>query len=81
MLPNNDVQKQSAEEVPQKKEKTPQSSLRHEFRCVNFGARHLARFHHTQQNVNLCLTGLITGPFPGIEQQIISSIKTIRKRN
>jgi hypothetical protein len=26
-------------------------------------------------------TGLTTGPFPGIEQQIISTIKTIRKQN
>ena len=40
----------------------------------------LARFNHTQQRFNL-ITGLNTGPFPGIEQQIISTIKTIRKHN
>jgi len=40
----------------------------------------LARFHHTQQT-STCLAGLTTGPLPGIEQQIISTIKTIRKKN
>jgi hypothetical protein len=40
----------------------------------------LARFHHTQQTFQP-VTGLTTGPFPGIEQQIISTIKTIRKEN
>jgi hypothetical protein len=40
----------------------------------------LARFHHTQQRFNLVLT-LIYRMYPGIEQQIISTIKTIRKKN
>jgi hypothetical protein len=40
----------------------------------------LARFHHTQQT-STCLAGLATGRLPGIEQQIISTIKTIRKKN
>jgi hypothetical protein len=40
----------------------------------------LARFNHTQQRFNL-ITGLNTGPFPGIEEKIISTIKTIRKGN
>jgi len=39
----------------------------------------LARFHHTQQTSTT--TGLTTGPSSGIEQQIISSIKTFRKEN
>src|SRR5579862_157852 len=39
----------------------------------------LARFHHTT-NVNPT-SGLTTGPLTGIEQKIISSIKTFRKRN
>ena len=39
----------------------------------------LARFHHTT-NVNPT-SGLTTGQLTGIEQKIISSIKTFRKRN
>jgi hypothetical protein len=41
---------------------------------------YLARFHHTQTH-GQPLTGLTTGPIPGIEEPIISTIKTIRKKN
>jgi len=40
----------------------------------------LALFPPHKTNVNQT-TGLTTGPIPGVEQKIISSIKTFRKRN
>ena len=40
----------------------------------------LARFNHTLQT-STCFTGLTTGPLPGDEHEIISTIKTIRKQN
>ena len=39
----------------------------------------LGHFHHTQPTSTT--TGLTTGPLPGVEQQIIRAIKTIRKKN
>ena len=66
--------------VTRKNEKTPQF-----LRGVSSAVRtsepdNLARFHHTQQMSNRT-SALATGHFPGIEPQIISTIKTIRKKN
>jgi hypothetical protein len=63
-----------------KKEKTPQFSgaellpQRELLEPENF-----ARFNHSLQL--FLRTGLNTRVFPGIEHQIISTIKTIRKKN
>ena len=45
-----------------------------------FGVRQFGAYS-TTPNKRQPLTGLTTGPLPGIEQQIISSIETFRKKN
>jgi hypothetical protein len=57
------------------------SSPRLFFRSVNIGARQFGAFPPHPTKIKTALFGLTTGPFPGIEQQIISTIKTIRKKN
>lgn len=48
--------------------------------CGNLWSPTIWRFS-TTPNKRQPLSGLTTGPFPGVEQQIISSIKTFRKEN
>jgi hypothetical protein len=69
-----------AEEVLQKRKRLLSPPPRCSIRCGNFRSPTIWRvFHYTQQTSTT--TGLTTGPIPGVEQQIISTIKTIRKKN
>jgi len=64
------------EEAP-KKEKTPSPRrTARTFRGGNCWSPIIGAFQPHTTNVNL--TGLTTGPLPGIEHEIISTIKTIR---
>ena len=68
-------------EVTSKKEKTPQFPGAMSFRAGTSGARQFWRlFPLHVTNVNQ-LTALTTGSTSGVEQQIISSIKTFRNKN
>jgi hypothetical protein len=62
-------------------QKTPQFFTTALIRSVNFGARQFGAFPPHPNDHYPVPTGLTTGPLPGIAKQIISTIKTIRKKN
>src|SRR5579864_1806718 len=67
-------------EITSKKEKTPQRPAVVSSYRGNSGVRQFGAFPPHLTNVNQ-LTGLTTGPIPGVEHKIISSIETFRKKN
>jgi len=69
-----------AEGITSKKEKTPQRPCAVSIRCGNCRSPTIW-LDSTTPNKRNQLTGLTTGPTSGIEQKIISTIKTFRKRN
>src|SRR6266576_2859497 len=69
-----------AEGIASKKEKTPQRPTVVSSYRGNSGVRQFGAFPPHLTNVNQ-LTGLATGPIPGVEHKIISSIETFRKKN
>lgn len=72
-----DVQK----EVISKKEKTPQFPGAMTRRRENFRSPTILALVSTTRNKRQPLTDLSTGRISGVEQQIISSIKTFRNKN
>jgi hypothetical protein len=67
------------EELLPKRKRLPNSPVAEPLAVGTPESDNLALFHHTT-NVNPT-SGLTTGPLTGIEQKIISTIKTFRKRN